>query len=327
MIRLATIGTSAITDKFLTACRSVGGYTFKAAYSRNKSTGEAFALKWGFESFSDNLNAVAADPAVDAVYIASPNIFHYEQSRLFLENGKNVICEKPIVTKAEQFNELSSLARKNGLIYMEAMMSRHSEGRKALKAALNEIGEIEKSEIIFFQRSSRYDSFLKGENPNIFNMSLAAGTLMDLGVYCVYAVNDLFGYPLEISASAEFLNNGADGAGRANFKYNGFEAQLSYSKIENSSEKSQIIGRNGIIKIGSISKYTDISVIKDGKDTIIFGSPSHEEVMCGEAEKFKAYLENFDSFEEDYREILTLCKDVHSCMDLIKQKANIKYPV
>ena len=105
MIRLATVGTSAITEKFLSACRLTGRYDFHTAYSRNIEKGEKFAKAQGFEHFSDDLRAVAENPELDAVYIATPNVFHYEQSKLFLENGKNVICEK-LKEELEEYYQL-----------------------------------------------------------------------------------------------------------------------------------------------------------------------------------------------------------------------------
>ena len=87
MINLATVGTSTITEKFVSACRLTGRYEFHTAYSRSLENGKKFAKKQGFKHFSDDLIAVAQNPEIDTVYIATPNVFHYEQSKLFLENG------------------------------------------------------------------------------------------------------------------------------------------------------------------------------------------------------------------------------------------------
>ena len=163
--------------------------------------------------------------------MATPNVFHYEQSKLFLENGKNVICEKPITTDCKKYDELLALANEKALIYAEAIMSRHSAGREILLDALSQIGKISQARIDYCQLSSRYEKFKKGERVNIFDMSLAAGTLMDLGVYCVYAALDLLGKPDTVSASAAFADNGADLSGGAVLGYKDFTAVLSYSKI------------------------------------------------------------------------------------------------
>ena len=326
MINLATVGTGDITEKFLSACRLTDRYEFHTAYSRSLENGEKFAKKQGFKHFSDNLISVAKSPEIDTVYMATPNVFHYEQSKLFLENGKNVICEKPITTDCKKYDELLALANEKALIYAEAIMSRHSAGREILLDALSQIGKISQARIDYCQLSSRYEKFKKGERVNIFDMSLAAGTLMDLGVYCVYAAVDLLGTPDTVSASAAFANNGADLSGGAVLGYKDFTAVLSYSKIGQSAIGSEIVGDKGVVKIGSVSQYADISLVKDGKETLLFGMPDRAEVMLGEAEKFADYIEK-DAFADDYKSVCELTHNVHACMDLIKQSAKIKYPI
>ncbi len=327
MLSLATIGTSEITKKFLAACRLTKRYNFKIAYSRDAAKGEAFRLEQGFEKSCNDLYELAASRDIDAVYIASPNAFHYTQSRLFLENGKSVICEKPIVTNANQYKELRALAEKNGVIYMEAIMSRHSRGREILRSAIKEIGSITQARLDYCQLSSRYNRFIAGEHVNAFDMSLAAGTLMDLGVYCVYAAVDLLGEPLDIMASAVISENKADSTGSAIFTYDRFLATLTYSKVGQNVLGSEIIGDKGTVKIGWISQYAGITLCKNGLEHQLFGYPERAEIMSGEAEKFADYIEAFESCKADYINTSVLTQNVHTCMDLIKKKANIKYPI
>ena len=206
-------------------------------------------------------------------------------------------------------------------------MSRHSAGREILLDTLSQIGKISQARIDYCQLSSRYEKFKKGERVNIFDMSLAAGTLMDLGVYCVYAALDLLGKPDTVSASAAFADNGADLSGGAVLGYKNFTAVLSYSKIGQSAIGSEIVGDSGTIKIGSISQYADISLVKNGKEALLLGIPDRAEVMRGEAEKFADYIENRDAFLGDYKSVCELTHNVHTCMDLIKQSAKIEYPI
>ncbi|MGN0494433.1 MAG: hypothetical protein ACI4F7_12350, partial [Acutalibacteraceae bacterium] len=90
---------------------------------------------------------------------------------------------------------------------------------------------------------------------------------------------------------------------------------------------SEIVGDKGVVKIGSISQYADISLIKDGKEVQLLGMPDRAEVMRGEAEKFADYIENKDAFWADYNAVCELTHNVHTCMDQIKQSAKIKYPI
>lgn len=326
MINLATVGTSAICEKFLNSAALTYEFNLTAVYSRNYDTGKAFADKYNCKTVYTSLEEMAKSSDIDAVYIASPNVFHYEQSRIFLQNGKHVLCEKPIVTKLSQYEELKELADSKKLIYMEAIISRHNEGRENLLAALGEIGDIRMARIDFNQRSSRLDDFLSGEKVNIFDMSLHAGTLMDLGVYCVYAAVDLFGIPEGITANANYFENGADSSGCAIFDYGSFTAVLTYGKNGQSSIGSEIIGDRGAIKISSISQYNGISLVKDGEEKTISYSDSKEKIMSCEAQKFADYILRFKENEDDYMQISQLCADVHYCMDKIKTKAGIIYP-
>lgn len=325
MIKLSTVGTSAICEHFLAGAEQTSEFVLDAVYSRSYEKGLQFAKKHNCSRVFTDISEMAADTRIDAVYIASPNAFHYEQSRIFLENGKHVLCEKPITTSAEEYKTLKTLADKNGLIYMEAIMSRHNKEYGAIKKVLGEIGNIRIARIDFNQRSSRLDSFLKGEKVNIFDMSLKAGTFMDLGVYCVYAALDLLGKPQDITAKSNFFPNGADSAGCAVLDYGDYSAILTYGKAGQSAVGSEIIGERGTIVIPSVSQYTGITLIKDGKITPITSVPEKQEIMSGEAQHFADYILRFSECKAEYDEISKLCYDVCAVMDEIKTKAEIKY--
>ena len=155
---------------------------------------------------------MAASDAIDAVYIASPNKLHTAHARVFLEHGKHVICEKPLAAHADEVRALQALAAERGLVYLEAIMFMHLPQRRLLEAALGKIGPVTMAKIDFCQRSSKYDAYLAGNLPNIFNPALETGALMDLGVYCVYPALHLFGEPENMQITARLLDSGATAA-------------------------------------------------------------------------------------------------------------------
>ena len=326
MIELATIGTSSICDSFLKGVALTERFSLRAVYSRNYDTGIAFAQRHGCQTVFTDLEEMAKSDCIEAVYIASPNAFHYEHSRLFLENGKHVICEKPIVSKITEYRELKALADSKGLIYMDAIIPIYNKDRKALLSAVKEIGNIRMARIDFSQRSSRLDRFLKGEQVNIFDMSLKAGCFMDLGVYCVYGALDLLGEPLKVDAGSVFFENGADSSGYAIFGYSSFPAVISYSKTGQSVLGSEIIGDEGTIKIPSISQYTGVTLIKDGKEIGVTRDFNKDELMSFEAGAFADYISDFAEAREEYNKVSALTEKVIEYMDIIKIKAGIKYP-
>ncbi len=323
MIKYAVIGTSLITEMFVTGANATGKVILDAVYSRKFETGKAFADKFDCEKVYCDINELCADDEIVFVYVASPNAFHAKQCEVLLNAGKHVICEKPITTSADEYKRLKTLADSKNLIYFEAMIPTYNKSRARIKNALNQIGDIAVAKIDYCQRSSRYDLFKSGEQVNIFDMSLFAGTLMDLGVYCVYAACDLFGMPNDIKATASFLNNGADGSGIAIFEYDNFSACLTYSKIGQSTTPTEIVGDRGSVVMERAVYYQDVYLIKDGNKTPLFDDVSKETLMGYEAVAMCDFI-NGKRLDE-YNENSKLCYNVHTCMDRIKLIADIKY--
>lgn len=324
MIRFATIGRGSIVDCFIEGMRASSKLCLSAVYSRSKADGDAFARKHGVNKVYTRLEDLACDRDIDAVYIASPNSLHAEQSEFLLKAGKHILCEKPIATSAAEYKRLKDLADSLGLIYMEAIIPIYTPFRSAIKKALGEIGNISVARLNYCQRSSRYDDYMAGKDMNIFNMSLAGGTLMDIGVYCVYAAVDLLGAPKDISATASFLRGGTDGSGAALFSYNGFVACLTYGKTSDSALGCEIEGDRGSVTIGKVGLYADAALIKDGNSLPLTKFTEKAELMGFEASRFADYI-NGTALDE-YADNSRLCFDVHTCMDKIKQCADIKYP-
>jgi len=291
-MKLGTIGSSWICEAFISAAKSAGGYVFSLAYSRNGENAEKFAAKNGFNnSCTDLLEMAKSD--IDAVYIASPNRFHYEQSKLFLENGKHVLCEKPAASTAEQELELIGIAQKKGLVYTEAIMSLHVPAFETLKEKMTKIGRISTANLVFCQLSSKYPAYLRGEKPNIFNPEMHAGCLMDIGVYNIYLAAALFGKPDRIISDSVFLDSGADSSGTAILRYGDMTVNLIYSKVGQQFSPSEIIGDKGTISIYSISQLTGIDVITGGKrENAVPYNKTRDEVMGAEAAFFRDAVNN-----------------------------------
>lgn len=323
MIKYATIGTSFIAELFVTGANATGRLQLGAVYSRKNDTGVAFAKKFGCDRVYTSLDELANDSEIQAVYVASPNSCHAEQTEFLLNAGKHIICEKPITTSAAEYKRLKTLADQKGLIYIEAMIPLYNTSRSRIKSAIGEIGNIAMAKIDYCQRSSRYDRFMSGEHVNIFDMSLFAGTLMDLGVYCVYAAIDLFGMPNNIKASASFLGNGADGSGVAIFEYDNFSASLTYSKTGQSIAPTEIVGDSGSVIMETAVYYQDAYLVKQGNKTPLFDNVSKETLMGYEAMALCDFIEGKQLNEYELNS--KICADVHTCMDKIKQEANIIY--
>lgn len=142
--RWGILGPGRIAHRFAQDLQVVEGATLQAVASRSAARARDFADLYGATAAYDSDEALAADPAVDAVYIATPHRFHFDQTRLCLEAGKPVLCEKPFTVNAAQARALIPLAQAKGLFMMEALWSRFLPVYRQVRAWLDEgeIGEI-----------------------------------------------------------------------------------------------------------------------------------------------------------------------------------------
>lgn len=324
MVRFGVIGSGWIAEEFVKGTQLVDGLEFAAMYSRTYEKGKAFAEKFADVPVYTDINEFAASD-IDAVYIASPNSLHYVQSKLMLENGKHVLCEKPITVAPEDFKELFELARSKNLIYTEAIMMLHLPAKNELKNALKKIGKITTAHFDFSQLSSKYPALQRGENPNIFNPDMQTGCLRDLGIYCFYPAVEYFGMPEKIISSAGFVETGADGWGTAILDYPEMQVTLTYSKVAQSRLGSQIFGDKGTIVIESVSQLTNMYIVySDGTREEIYGEISKPELMSFEAESFKNFIENFEENKEKFLKISEEILKISELIFTVKTQCKIK---
>ncbi len=322
-MRYGVIGTGWIAKSFIDGARMLCNADFTAVYSRTEESGGKFAAEIAIPTVYTDINEFAMGD-FDAVYIASPNKLHYEQSKLMLENGKHVICEKPITVEPGELEDLQALAKKNRLVYIEAIMYMFNPARNLLKEAIGKIGRITSVHFDFSQLSSKYPAYLEGKLPNIFNPSLATGCLMDLGIYCVYPALDIFGMPEKITACASFMESGADGSGNAALLYPDKLVNLTYSKLGQDRLGSQIFGDKGTITIESISKLINMNIIdNDGNKTEIIGDVPKEKLMGYEAKAFEKFIANPD--DEHYALTSKRALQVSKIMKEIREISGIKF--
>lgn len=326
MIKYGTIGSGWIVDAFVEAASRVKGLKYNVVYSRSQERAKEFAIKHDVEYTATDLESMAKSKYIDAVYIASPNVCHYEQSMLFLKNKKHVICEKPVAMSEKEAAKLFETAHENGVVFMEAIMSYNSPQFKLLKSAVGQIGEIKQAIFNYCQLSSKYQLLLAGENPNIFNPKIKAGSVMDIGIYCVYVALALFGRPQTINADAVTLENGVDICGSARFKYADGLITINHSKVGNSRGVSEIIGDKGTVTIDKISYLDGIRFFdNDNNEIKIFYKEETEHQMYPEAQQFYNYITDFDNFREQYRTSANLSIMVADVLHKIRQESRIPF--
>ncbi len=323
-VRFGVIGTNFIVDKVLEGASFDSRFELAAIYSRTQEKADEFARKHNVPHTFTSLEAMAASPLINAVYIASPNSLHASQSILFMQHGKHVLCEKPFASNAKEVKTIIAAARENNVTLMEAMKPSLTPNFKALKNHIEEIGTIRRYFSCYCQYSSRYDKLKEGIVMNAFDPALSNGAVMDLGVYTIFPMVVLFGRPLKISATGLKLSTGADGQGAVNFEYEGMNATVLYSKIADSALPTEIQGEDGTITADRINIINKVSLKnRNGEEKIISSPDVIHEYYYEVAEFINLIQEGKCESQINSHENSLITIEI---VDEIRKQLGVKYP-
>ena len=173
------LATGTIARKFAQTISRMPDETLVAVGSRSADSARAFAEQFDIPRACGSYEALATDPEVECVYIATPNTLHYENCKLCLESGKHVLCEKPFTINPAQAESLYRLAEARNLFVMEALWTRltplYAELRERIRGGA--IGALRRvtCQYGFVTQGARKD--------RKFNSRLGGGALLDIGVY------------------------------------------------------------------------------------------------------------------------------------------------
>ncbi|MGO1467616.1 MAG: Gfo/Idh/MocA family protein [Microbacterium gubbeenense] len=204
-LRWGILATGGIARKF-TSDLITAGLTVAAAGSRTQESADRFAGEFGILAAHGSYAALAEDPGVDAIYIATPHPQHVEAARLALAGGKHVLIEKPITLTGAEAAEIRDLAEARGLVAMEAMWTRYVPMMARIREILaaGTIGEVRAV-------SADHTQSISTDPAHRLNaLELGGGALLDLGVYPISFVWDVLGAPTTIQASGRIGETGAD---------------------------------------------------------------------------------------------------------------------
>lgn len=242
------IGPGKIANKFAVALNLAGNASLEAVASRDASRARDFAEKFGAARYYDSYEQLADDPAIDAIYIATPHGYHAQQALLCLQKGKAVLCEKPMALSARQVQMMIKASVDNQAFLMEAMWTRFLPVmEKTLE--LIRIGRLGKLKYI------RGDFGFSGPyhpDNRMYSMELGGGSLLDIGVYPLFLVLQLMGEPDIIKAAARLAPTGADEDCHAILQYrDGRSAVITSSFTCQTSITAEIAGEEGMILLPS----------------------------------------------------------------------------
>lgn len=322
VLKLGIIGSNFVSSWLSEAARSLEGVRLSALYSRTREKGEAFAEAEGIAAVYTDLYEFFSS-GIEAVYIASPTYCHFDMAREALSHGLHVLCEKPMVTRLSQLDELSSLAKARGLVLMEAMRPQYDPSLEVVRAALSSLGKLRYASFDFCQYSSRYDSFRQGEVLNAFNPAISGAALLDIGIYPLFWAIALFGRPETVKASSTFLENGFEGGGSILLGYGELQVNVVYSKICQSLTPSVILGEEGGLTVDKLTSPDKILLTLRGKEPALLSHPVYSNNLVCELEAFCTCCRGERGAERD----LDVTRLLYETLERVYRAAGIAFTV
>ena len=339
-VRFATIGSSAICERFLDALALVGEAELVGCYSRSLARAEEFGKKRGARLFFDDLEALASCEEVDAVYIASPNACHAEQAKAMIAGGKHVLVEKSFAANEREAAEVFELARARGVVALEAMRNIHVNTFEEIGRRVGGLGQVRLADFCFSKVTSRMAKFRAGERVPIFDPHNAAGALADMGVYCVAPAVALFGRPDDVRAvgivedvpGVEDEFNRIDLSGVITLGWGDKVASLTYGKLSDDHIRCQIQGEGATLTWDQVSCPEDLRLFSHEDKGMVFrmeagegepieARPPENDMVCEARHFVDAVLGTFDA--SPYEQI-TL--DTLHVMDEARRQMGVVFP-
>jgi len=262
IIGLGNIAHNFAEDLLLIADANIYGVA-----SREIEKAKVFGEKFQATKYYGSYQELADDPAIEVVYIATPHVFHFENTMMCLEAGKAVICEKAFGMNALQVEKMIAKAREKKVFLMEAFWTRFIPATEKMMELIGNglIGDLQ---------SVRADFGFKAEfNPEkrLFNKKLGGGSLLDIGIYPVFLSLLTLGIPEKIVAMASMSSTRVDQTLGVLFAYkDGQTAILDSSLLAYTPVEAWLHGDKGSLKMHrnfhhskKIAHYVDGELVEE----------------------------------------------------------------
>ncbi|WP_411350354.1 Gfo/Idh/MocA family protein [Paenibacillus sp. WLX2291] len=322
-MKIGVIGTGSIVEAFLSALSQVNHATCTAVFSRKETTARPLADKYEIPHIYTNLDEIVSSSQLDWVYIASPNSLHFEYARLALQHGKHVICEKPFTSNAHELQQLIQLAKEKHLFLFEAITNIHLPNYRWIKDNVHRLGSIRMIQCNYSQYSRKYDQLLAGETPNVFNPQFSGGALMDINLYNVHFILNLFGTPQQLSYTANKHENGIDTSGALVMQYDGFTASAVGCKDTRGMNFVLIQGEQGYIHVENGANGCRNVHLHIGDTNEQYNVQTTDNPLYYELVDFVDMFQN-DDYEQCYQ-LLDYSYTVMQTLDRARQDAGIVF--
>jgi len=329
-IRWGLIGCGHIAAKFAENIKSVQHAKLIACSSKDAQKAQEFAKSHQIELSYGDYAEMLGNPSIDAVYIATTHNYHYENALLCIQYGKHILCEKAFTINADQAKEIFREAKEKNLFVMEAMWTRFLPATRWMKEQIRNgvIGE-PASIVNHFGFAFPYDPASR-----LFDIQLAGGGLLDLGIYPISNACNIFGNnPVEIHSVAKIGQTGVDEQASVIMIYkDGQIATLSWSLLAQHENTTMVYGTKGKIILnhtsapdkGKFIQYKKNRNDPEEKEIVVEFESLHSNGFENEIQEatnriLNGELESPSIRWEDTVQILEIC-------DKVRAQWNFRYP-
>ena len=318
-IRWGIIGLGKMAGKFATDLATVTNTELYAVASRSQEKAASFKQKFNAKKAYTSYIDLVKDTHIDAVFIATPNSFHKEHAISCLENNKAVLCEKPFAMNLQEVTEMISKAKENKVLLMEAMWTCFLPHYRYVLETVKSLkfGNIKTLEADFgFYKPYHTES-------RLFKKELGGGSLLDIGIYPIFAALSTLGKPDSMVSKATFFENGADASCEMVFNYENAKAILKSTLLEETKTEAIFTFDTAIVRINSrFHQPSTVTVIKnDSEETLEFGYKTIGYNF--EIEHFNALIRN-NKTESDLM-TFEFSKDLIHLLDTVRETIGLAY--
>ncbi len=315
----AILGTGVVANEMAQALTNAGKEIY-AVGNRTYDKAVAFGEKYHIEKVYADLNEMFEDEKVDVIYLTTPHNTHIDFMRKAIKHGKHVLCEKSITLNSRELREAVEAAHDKKVVIGEAMTIYHMPIYKTLLKHVHS-GRFGKVNLIQvnFGSYKEYDM-----NNRFFNMSLAGGALLDIGVYA-FSLARIFldSKPDKILSKVKYAASGADET--SGFVMTNKEGQTVVASLSLHSKQP----KRAVISCERA--YIEIKEYPRAAKALIVDAETGEEttLIVGEQKKALQYeMEDMEAAIHGDASIMRLSDtiDVMEMMSEIRTEWNMYYP-
>ena len=245
-LRWGVLAPGGIATDWVAAMHANTDQRVVAVASRSADRAAEFAQKHGIERSYGSYDQLVADPGVDIVYIAAPNVFHQPLALLAIAAGKHVLIEKPLGIDAADAQVIVDAARAAGVFAMEAMWTRFLP-QTTIIAQLLAQGELGDVAMVTADFGANFGA---PSGQPVFDPAMGGGSLRDIGIYPVWFSQFVLGAPSAAVATGQMLASGVDAQAAVILDHaTGAQAVLHTTMLADTPTEARISGTRARVEV------------------------------------------------------------------------------